>query len=142
MLYLCSPLAWISVAVLGENHLWRGVLWALAIWSMSRGKHTCAGVFVALSATLVKFSGFLIAPVLWLWSRKPLSFAMGLAVSIIGCMAPLFLRGADVFQPLRFEARDVTSGNVWYLVLPRAALAAGIVRWVANTSTGAVWSRR
>jgi len=120
LLYAASPLAIWNVAISGQNQIWLGACFALAVGWHARGALGRSGLALALGTLAVKAIALVPAPLFLLaagpgW-RRPARFGLALAAVIAAVSLPLGMIGAPVWQPLLAESGQVSSGNIPYLV--------------------------
>jgi hypothetical protein len=116
VLYVCSPLCLLNVAVAGQNQvslsLWLGV----ALLLLCAGRDAASGFVLGASTVVVKFLGALFAPALLLFSPRPARWVLGAAVLPALALAGLVAAGIDPLATLRFHGGDESSGNLPYLL--------------------------
>lgn len=117
ILYTFSPLLISTVAMAGQNHVWISPFLAVAIWFLQKKRDTLGGVAFGLCLVSTKFLAIIFLPVTFLFASRKTRFLSGFAVIVGTLYGALFIKGADILAPLKFQ-RSVgqeSSGNLPYL---------------------------
>ncbi len=124
LLYVCSPLALINVALDGQNQVLLSALIGASVLALYCGRKLLSGFFFALAFAGVKLLAILFAPVLALDPRGRRRWGVAAVVPAALVFGAVSLLGGDVLMPARIEGQLVTAGNLPFL------LGSLLGRWV------------
>lgn len=116
ILYVTSPIALLSVALSGQNHVWIAFFLALAVWLTVRMRDGLSGFSLALSVIVVKFLSLLFAPVLFLMSGRRWIWLLCCVAPLVLVYGTLALFRIDFLGSVAFHSLHSSSGNLPYLL--------------------------
>jgi len=115
-LYVLSPLAAISVALSGQNHVWLSLALAAALYFAVDRRDVMSGLVFGAGIVLAKFLSLLHAPVLVALAHKRWQWILGIACVPVLAYGYLFSQEVSILAQLAYHGRDHSSGNLPYLL--------------------------
>jgi hypothetical protein len=115
-LYILSPLAAISVALSGQNHVWLSLALASSLYFAADRRDAASGLVFGAGVVLAKFLSLLHAPVLLALAHKRWHWLVGFACLPVLVYGALFSQGVSLVNQMAYHASDHSSGNLPFLL--------------------------
>jgi hypothetical protein len=127
VLYVTSALPLVNVALEGQNQVYVSLLFAVALWSLVRGRSRLAGVVLSASVVAVKFLPLVALPAFLTKRASRRSFGLAFVALPLVVYGALALKGVDVLMPVRMEGTDQTSGGLPFVAAGVLSMLGGAV---------------
>jgi len=112
VLYICSPVPLVNVALDGQQQVWIALMIGLAMLALTDDRAVTGGVILTLCVELTKFLSLLFAPALAACTRYRAAFGLTSMLSLVALAGLLRTRGVEVLQPVLMKHDDFSSGNL------------------------------
>jgi hypothetical protein len=116
--------------LLGTNQVWIGAALAASAWLIVVDRPVTSGLLQAVAAGTTKILVPLFWPVLWICADRRWHWLLAALCPVVALYAAFAVSGADVFYPLRFEGKLITSGNLPYVLDPLLSAAGAAKRGI------------
>ena len=116
VLYICSPIALLNVALDGQNQVLVSLLIGGSILALARKRYILAGALFGFAFGAVKLLAALFAPPIWAAAGSRRRWSAAALIVIAAVFGAAAAAGADILMPARLEAGLATSGNLPYLL--------------------------
>ena len=116
--------------LLGTNQVWIGAALAASAWLIVVDRPVTSGLLQAVAAGTTKILVPLFWPVLWICADRRWRWLAAALCPVVALYAAFAVSGADVFYPLRFEGKLITSGNLPYVLDPLLSAAGAAKRGI------------
>jgi len=116
VLYVASAISLQFVTIDGQDNVVIALLLGLGVLALARQREALSGIFVSLSAVLIKFLPLLFAPAFIFAARRWLRWLIGFVVVLAlgyGIFAAMHL---NIFYPLTAEGSQRTASDLPYLL--------------------------
>ena len=139
VLYLTNVKVLLCIGT-GQNQIWIAFLLAASLWLQMRGRPFWSGMMLGLGLSAVKLLVLILTPPVWLAGRRRIAWMIGFAALPLAVYLGFIAKGADVFRPIKFEAKLVTCGNLPFLATLSGCDAAGAVGVAGVVTLLALWA--
>ena len=116
VLYVCSPIALLNVALDGQNQVLVSLLIGGSILALARKRYVLAGALFGFAFGAVKFLAALAAPPIWAAAGSRRRWSAAALIAIAAIYGAAAAAGADILMPARINVGLETSGNLPYLL--------------------------